>query len=115
MDPFAKLTRLFCFRQTTRDGELTEMFLYRNKFLILPIKFFSAHSVKAVYNFMRFIENLTFSQFVAFEELVKDFVDSDDIDQNMIQVMFEIHTKKLENVTNNESRLALQLLVICSK
>jgi condensin complex subunit 1 len=64
---------------------------------------------------MRFIENLTFSQFVAFEELVKDFVESEDIDQNMIQVMFEIYTKKLDNVTDNDSRLALQLLVICSK
>lgn len=64
---------------------------------------------------MRFIENLTFSQFVAFEELVKEFVESEDIDNNMIQVMFEIYTKKLDNVTNNDSRLALQLLVICSK
>lgn len=64
---------------------------------------------------MRFIENLTYSQFVAFEELVKEFVTTDDIDNNMIQVMFEIYTKKLENVTNNDSRLALQLLVICSK
>lgn len=64
---------------------------------------------------MRFIENLTYSQFVAFEELVKEFVLSEDIDNNMIQVMFEIYTKKLENVTNNDSRLALQLLVICSK
>lgn len=64
---------------------------------------------------MRFIENLTYSQFVAFEELVKEFVKSEDIDNNMIQVMFEIYTKKLENVTNNDSRLALKLLVICSK
>lgn len=71
--------------------------------------------MKAVKNLMQFIENLTFSQFVAFEELVKEFVVSEDIDKSMIQVMFEIYTKKLENVTNNESRLALQLLVICSK
>lgn len=63
---------------------------------------------------LRFIENLTFSQFVAFEELLKDFVESEDIDNNMIQAMFEIYTKKLEKVTNNDSRLALQLLVVCS-
>lgn len=75
----------------------------------------SAHSVKAVFNLMRFIENLTFSQFVAFEELLKEFVQADEIDNNMIQVMFEIYTKKLENISNNDSRLALQLLVICSK
>lgn len=64
---------------------------------------------------MKFIEDLTFSQFVAFEELVKEFVESEEIDNNMIQVMFEIYTKKLEDVTGNDSRLALQLLVICSK
>lgn len=63
---------------------------------------------------LRFIENLTFSQFVAFEELLKDFVESADIDNNMIQAMFEIYTKKLENVTSNDSRLALKLLVVCS-
>lgn len=73
-----------------------------------------AHAVKATFNLMRFIENLTFSQFVAFEELAKEFVESEDIDNQMIQVMFEIYTKKLDNVTNNDSRLALKLLVICS-
>lgn len=71
--------------------------------------------MKAVKNLMKFIQDLTFSQFVAFEELVKEFVHSEDIDKMMIQVMFEMYAKKLENVTNNESRLALQLLVICSK
>lgn len=71
--------------------------------------------MKAVFNLMRFIENLTFSQFVAFEELLKEFVQADEIDNNMIQAMFEIYTKKLDNISNNDSRLALQLLVICSK
>lgn len=63
---------------------------------------------------LRFIENLTYSQFVAFEELVKDFVESEDIDNNMIQAMFEIYTKKLDKVADNDSRLALKLLVVCS-
>lgn len=65
-------------------------------------------------NILRFIENLTFSQFIAFEELIKEFVVSEEIDSTMIQVMFEIYTKKLDNITNNDSRLALQLLVVCS-
>ncbi|CRK91778.1 CLUMA_CG005410, isoform A [Clunio marinus] len=73
-----------------------------------------AHDVKAVNNLMRFIEKVTFSQFVAFEELLREFLESGDIGAGMIQVMFEIYTKKLDNVTNNDSRLALQLLVICS-
>lgn len=74
-----------------------------------------AHAFKVVFNLMRFIEKLTFSQFIAFEELVKEFVYSKDIDDVMIQVMFEIYTKKLADITNNDSRLALQLLVICSR
>lgn len=63
---------------------------------------------------MRFIEGLTFSHFIAFEELVREYVINDDIDNSMIQVMFEIYTKKIENITNNDARLALQLLIICS-
>ncbi|KAL7024546.1 hypothetical protein ACKWTF_013099 [Chironomus riparius] len=73
-----------------------------------------AHSVKVVYNLMRFIEGLTFSHHIAFEELVREYVLNDDIDNSMIQVMFEIYSKKIENVTSNDSRLALQLLIICS-
>lgn len=76
--------------------------------------FYSAHSVKVVFNLMRFIEGLTFSHYIAFEELVREYVLNDDIDNSMIQVMFEIYTKKIENVTSNEARLALQLLIICS-
>lgn len=54
------------------------------------------------------------SHLIAFEELLREYVQNDDIDNNMIQVMFEIYTKKLENVSDNESRLALKLLTICS-
>lgn len=63
---------------------------------------------------MKFIEGLTMSHLIAFEELLREYVQNDDIDNNMIQVMFEIYTKKLENVSDNESRLALKLLTICS-
>jgi condensin complex subunit 1 len=64
---------------------------------------------------MKFIEDLTFSHYIAFEELIMDYVRNEDIDNAMIQVMFEVYTKKLENISHNESRLALQLLIICSK
>jgi condensin complex subunit 1 len=63
---------------------------------------------------MKFIEGLTYSHYIAFEELLREYVQNDDIDNNMIQVMFEIYTKKLENVTDNDARLALQLLIIAS-
>lgn len=65
-------------------------------------------------NILRFIENLNYSHFIAFEELIKEFVVSKEIDSTAIQVMFEIYTKKFDDTTDNDSRLALQLLVICS-
>ena len=70
--------------------------------------------MKVVFNLIKFIGGLTFSHYIAFEELIREYVNSDDIDNQMIQVMFEIFTKKLENVSDNDARLALQLLIISS-
>lgn len=100
-------------RSSGKVGRRDSHYLIYILFIFSTISF-RAHSVKAVNNLMRFIEGLTCSHYIAFEELVKEFVLSEDIDTNMIQVMFEIFTKKLENISNNDSRLALQLLIICS-
>lgn len=73
-----------------------------------------AHSVSVVKNLLRFLEGLTDGHYIALEELVREWIENNDIDSQMVQVMFEIYTKKLENITDNESRLALQLLILCS-
>lgn len=60
------------------------------------------------------MERLTDGHYIAFEELVKEWIIENDIDSQMIQVMFEIYTFKFGEVSENDSRLALQLLIICS-
>ncbi|XP_055617518.1 condensin complex subunit 1 isoform X2 [Toxorhynchites rutilus septentrionalis] len=73
-----------------------------------------AKSVKVVRNLCQFMINLTMGHYTAMEVLVKEWVESGDLDAQMIQVMFELYTKKLENVTDSESRQALQLLLMVS-
>ncbi|XP_055595244.1 condensin complex subunit 1-like isoform X2 [Uranotaenia lowii] len=73
-----------------------------------------AKHVKVVRNLCQFMINLSMGHYTAMEVLVKDWVESGDLDTNMIQVMFEIYTKKLDNVNDAESRQALQLLIMVS-
>lgn len=73
-----------------------------------------AHAAQVVDNLSRFIENLTLGHHSAFEELMKEWVENETIDNVSIQVMFERYTKKLPNTSENDSRLALQLLVLSS-
>ncbi|XP_041765334.1 condensin complex subunit 1 isoform X2 [Anopheles merus] len=73
-----------------------------------------AHTVKVVRNLSQFLTNLTRGQYTAMEVLVQEWVENGDIDAQMVQVLFEIFTLKLENVSPEESRQALQLLVMVS-
>uniref|UniRef100_A0AAG5CMQ8 Condensin complex subunit 1 n=1 Tax=Anopheles atroparvus TaxID=41427 RepID=A0AAG5CMQ8_ANOAO len=73
-----------------------------------------AHTVKVVRNLSQFLTNLTVGHYTAMEVLVQEWVEHGDIDAQMIQVLFEIYTMKLEQVTIEESRQALQLLVMVS-
>lgn len=74
-----------------------------------------AHAVKVVQNLSKFFEDLTLGHYSALEVLMNDWVLIGDIDNLIIQVMWEVFTYKLENTTDNESRQALQLLVMASK
>ncbi|XP_065073141.1 condensin complex subunit 1 isoform X2 [Ochlerotatus camptorhynchus] len=73
-----------------------------------------AKNVKVVQNLCQFMVKLSMGHYTAMEVLVNEWVESGDVDAQMIQVMFEIYTKKLENVTDSESRQALQLLIMAS-
>ncbi|XP_058115877.1 condensin complex subunit 1 [Anopheles ziemanni] len=73
-----------------------------------------AHTVKVVRNLSQFLTNLTCGHYTAMEVLVQEWVENGDIDAQMIQVLFEIYTMKLDQVTAEESRQALQLLVMVS-
>lgn len=67
-----------------------------------------------VQNLSRFLEGVEYGHYTALECLVREWVTNEDIDANVIQVLFERFTLKLEGTTENESRLALQLLIMCS-
>uniref|UniRef100_A0A182T3Q7 Condensin complex subunit 1 C-terminal domain-containing protein n=1 Tax=Anopheles maculatus TaxID=74869 RepID=A0A182T3Q7_9DIPT len=71
-----------------------------------------AHTVKVVRNLSQFLTNLSRGQYTAMEVLIQEWVENGDIDTQMVQVLFEIYTMKLENVTAEEARQALQLLVM---
>ncbi|ETN65880.1 condensin [Anopheles darlingi] len=73
-----------------------------------------AHTVKVVRNLCQFLTNLTCGHYMAMEVLVQEWVEAGDIDAQMVQVLFEIYTLKLENVNENDARQALQLLVMIS-
>lgn len=60
------------------------------------------------------MEGLEYGHYTAMECLVREWVTNEDIDGQVILVLFERFTLKLEGTTENESRLALQLLIMCS-
>uniref|UniRef100_A0A1I8PTP0 Condensin complex subunit 1 n=1 Tax=Stomoxys calcitrans TaxID=35570 RepID=A0A1I8PTP0_STOCA len=73
-----------------------------------------AHALRVVQNLSKFLEGIEYGHFTAMECLVREWVSNEDIDGHIIQVLFERFTLKLEGTTDNESRLALQLLIMCS-
>lgn len=73
-----------------------------------------AHAIKVIQNISNFLVDLETGHYIAFEDLLSEWVKNEDIDSMMIQVLFEIFTKKLLGSSNNDSRLALQILVIAS-
>uniref|UniRef100_A0A1A9WR39 Condensin complex subunit 1 n=1 Tax=Glossina brevipalpis TaxID=37001 RepID=A0A1A9WR39_9MUSC len=73
-----------------------------------------AHALHVVQNLSRFLENLEYSDYSAMECLVKKWVHNEIIDGLIIQVLVERFTLKVKGTTENESRLALQLLIMCS-
>lgn len=73
-----------------------------------------SHAIKVVQNLSNFLKELETGHYIAFESLISEWVKNEDIDSMIIQVLFEIFTMKLQGFSNNESRLALQLLVIAA-
>ncbi|XP_055373763.1 condensin complex subunit 1 [Condylostylus longicornis] len=73
-----------------------------------------AHAIKVVKNLCLLFEELNYGEYIAMEVLIKEWVDTNDIDLQIIQVLFERFTLKLEGTTENESRQALELLILAS-
>lgn len=57
---------------------------------------------------------MDYGHYLALECLVIEWVRKGDIDSVIVQILFEHFTMKLEGIGDNEARLALQLLIMCS-
>lgn len=73
-----------------------------------------AHTVRVVDNLCTFFADLTYGQFSAMEVLMQEWINNDDIDVHIIQVLFERLTLKMPDTSENQARMALQLLVMAA-
>lgn len=85
-----------------------------NRIFFVTDKEGKAHALKVVVNLSNFFNHLSCGYYKAFEILIKEWIDCGDINGQIIQVMFERFTLKLELTTEEEARKSLQLLVIAS-
>ncbi|KAH8370062.1 hypothetical protein KR093_002055, partial [Drosophila rubida] len=74
-----------------------------------------AHAIKVVQNLSNFLSKIEYGHYTAMEMLMSEWVATENIDALIIQVLFERFTLKLEGTTKDESRLALQLLIMASQ
>ncbi|KAH8418366.1 hypothetical protein KR222_004050, partial [Zaprionus bogoriensis] len=74
-----------------------------------------AHAIKVVQNLSKFLSEVEYGHYTAMETLMGEWVANDNIDALIIQVLYERFTLKLEGTTKNESRLALQLLIMAAQ
>lgn len=74
-----------------------------------------AHAVRVVDNLCNFFEHITLGQYAATEVLMKEWIDNNDVDAQIVQVLFERFSQKLPDTTENKSRLCLQLLIMSAE
>lgn len=74
-----------------------------------------AHAIKVVQNLSKFLSEVEYGHYMAMETLMSEWVACEKIDALIIQVLYERFTLKLEGTTKNESRLALQLLIMAAQ
>lgn len=74
-----------------------------------------AHHCKVVENLCKFLQNISTSEYIAFELMIKHWVRSNDIDASVISVLFEGFTLKLPEISSNDALCCLELLILVSK
>lgn len=73
-----------------------------------------AHHLKVVDNLFRFFENVTVGEYGALELMMKEWIETNVIDAQIIQVFFERFTKKIPDTTDNLGRCCQQFLILAS-
>lgn len=74
-----------------------------------------AHHHKVVGNLCTFLQQITTGDYIAFDLMIKHWVRSGDIDNNIINILFERYTLKLADTSMNMARCCLELLILISK
>lgn len=77
--------------------------------------YYRAHHLKVVDKLCHFLQNISTGEYTAYELMIKHWVNTKDIDAQIINVMFERFTMKLPNTTSNISRCCMELLILVSK
>lgn len=92
---------------------LTQAFvevLFRNK----PQASSEKYYLETCYNLFKLLNDISVGEILAMEMLIDELMRTE-IDQDLITMLFRIFTKKVANVTDNESRMALELLRMIAK
>lgn len=84
--------------------------LFRNKPQVSTEKYY----LETCYNMFKLLNDISVGEILAMEMLVDELMRTE-IDQELITMLFRIFAKKVANVTENESRMALELLRMIAK
>lgn len=74
-----------------------------------------AHHLKVVDNLYNFLQHISTGEYTAFELMIKQWVLSNEIDINIINVLFERFTLKIKDTSSNFARCCMELLMLVSK
>lgn len=84
--------------------------LYNRNFFNSNFLIFRQHAITAVKSLSDLVLKLNPSQLDALEEVVREWVKSDVLDKNCIQVLFERFSKKIPGTSEKHSWAALVLI-----
>ncbi|XP_055296680.1 condensin complex subunit 1-like [Sitodiplosis mosellana] len=72
------------------------------------------HSHKVVDNLCEFLQHISTGEYTAFGLMIKHWVLSDDINVNIVNVLFERFTLKQPETSSNSARCCMELLILIS-
>lgn len=74
-----------------------------------------AHHLKVVDNLCKFLQYISTGEYVALQLMIKNWVATDDINSQTVNILFEGFTLKLPDKTETFARCCMELLILISK
>lgn len=84
--------------------------LFRNK----PQESSEKYYLETCFNMFKLLNDITVGEIIAMEVLINELMRTE-IDRELITMLFRIFAKKIGNISDNESRMALELLRMIAK